>query len=285
MDWKTILASGVVAAIVAGIFELWKQKSSNTARYVIEQRELWRDKIRKIADEIYSSNKENVGDILVDLKTRINPYGRFDEFVYIESHQRKGLKRKEKKQLTEKENKQEEYYLKDSHIWRIIDKLEKNLEFEKSKSIIIEYLSALVKFDWERTKLESSINKKMLISIFAEIFSLLLMVFNFGEITSSNIIVLIVFSIIYALPISSAVLLSSQTVLIKKNHFRMTLKIFLWVIIFFGIMDIIAGLTDNVILIWSSVFSLIASMFIMSATEERARVIEEYICFLEKIDC
>ena len=240
MDWKTILASGVVAAIVAGIFELWKQKSSNTARYVIEQRELWRDKIRKIADEIYSSNKENVGDILVDLKTRINPYGRFDEFVYIES---------------------------------------------QSKSIIIEYLSALVKFDWERTKLESSINKKMLISIFAEIFSLLLMVFNFGEITSSNIIVLIVFSIIYALPISSAVLLSSQTVLIKKNHFRMTLKIFLWVIIFFGIMDIIAGLTDNVILIWSSVFSLIASMFIMSATEERARVIEEYICFLEKIDC
>lgn len=72
MDWKTLLASGVIAAIVSGLFEVLKQKNSNTARYVIEQRELWREKIRDISNEIYLSNEETIRAVLVELKTRIN---------------------------------------------------------------------------------------------------------------------------------------------------------------------------------------------------------------------
>ena len=44
MDWKTILTSTVIAAIISGLFAIIQQKNSTTARYVIEQREEWREK-------------------------------------------------------------------------------------------------------------------------------------------------------------------------------------------------------------------------------------------------
>lgn len=139
--------------------------------------------------------------------------------------QKKRIKKKVKIQLNTMEDNQEAYYLNDAHIWKVIDKLESNVEYEKNKSLLIDYLSCLVKFDWERAKIESSINKKTIFSIFVEILSVALMIFNFGNITSSNIIALVVFLIIYALPILSVVLLT-QSMLIKKSYFRMVLKMF-----------------------------------------------------------
>lgn len=164
MDWKTILTSSVIAAVISGIFAIIQQKNSTTARYVIEQREEWREKIRGIADEIYSSDEKTIKKFLVKLKTRINPYGKFCEFVRINTHDIKEIKRKNKKQFISKETQQEEYYLKDGHIWHVIKKLENGIDFDQNKDILIDYLTYLVKFDWERAKIESIINKKMLFS-------------------------------------------------------------------------------------------------------------------------
>lgn len=60
MDWKTILTSTVIAAIISGLFAIIQQKNSTTARYVIEQREEWREKIRDLADDIFFGNTDTM---------------------------------------------------------------------------------------------------------------------------------------------------------------------------------------------------------------------------------
>lgn len=102
MDWQTILTSGVIAAIVAGIIELVKLSNSNKTRYIIQQREKWREDIRVLADEIQLTNYVNIKIPLTRLKTRINPYGEFLECPENIHFDRK-MTQKEKKRLRKEE--------------------------------------------------------------------------------------------------------------------------------------------------------------------------------------
>lgn len=162
MEWENILPSTIIAAVVTGIIELVKMNNSNKATYIISQREEWREKIRDIADDIYKADQKNIGVSLTKLKTRINSYGTVKEKIY-----------------SDKERANREYYLKDGHIYEVIKKLEDkktNSDFKKQKSKLIDYLTLLLKFDWERAKIESSTNGITVISWILEIIAIVLLI-------------------------------------------------------------------------------------------------------------
>lgn len=162
MEWENILPSTIIAAVVTGIIELVKMNNSNKATYIISQREEWREKIRDIADDIYKADQKNIGVSLTKLKTRINSYGTVKEKIY-----------------SDKERANREYYLKDGHIYEVIKKLEDkktNSDFKKQKSKLIYYLTLLLKFDWERAKIESSTNGITVISWILEIIAIVLLI-------------------------------------------------------------------------------------------------------------
>ncbi|WP_297141937.1 hypothetical protein [uncultured Eubacterium sp.] len=143
MNWDTILASGVIAALITGILSfisaLMKSNKEGKLSRITDERKMWRDEIRQIAQEISiidvndldnPKSKNRFSELLTKLKVRINSRG-FD-----------------------KEN-----ILQDSHIWKSIINLEEKdtctkLEIDK----LIHYLSALLKYDWERSKMEISVN-------------------------------------------------------------------------------------------------------------------------------
>lgn len=143
MNIKTIMASCVIAALITGILSfisaLMKSNKEGKLSRITDERKMWRDEIRQIAQEISiidvndldnPKSKNRFSELLTKLKVRINSRG-FD-----------------------KEN-----ILQDSHIWKSIINLEEKdtctkLEIDK----LIHYLSALLKYDWERSKMEISVN-------------------------------------------------------------------------------------------------------------------------------
>lgn len=143
MDIKTILASGVIAALITGILSfisaLMKSNKEGKLSRITDERKMWRDEIRQIAQEISmidvndldkQKNKNHFSELLTKLKVRINSRGFHKENI-----------------------------LQDSHIWKSIINLENRntctkLEIDK----LIHYLSALLKYDWERSKMEVSVN-------------------------------------------------------------------------------------------------------------------------------
>lgn len=155
---SAVLSSTVISAVINNYFNLKQHNNTNSLKYITEERQKWREKIRDIAKNIeayqYSSDdkdKQKLKEILVELKVNINPYG------------------KENKQKNKNTEDKEKEYLKDAHIWEVISTLEKEQEkqgeqnknkFSKNKGKLIDYLSCLLKYDWERAKYE--VGKKSL---------------------------------------------------------------------------------------------------------------------------
>lgn len=141
-----ILSSTVLASLVSSSITFAINKKNASLQHITSERKEWRIEIRKISEEIHKADKENIGLILVKLKTRINAYGNYSNDT-----------------------------TKDSHIWAIIKQIETSktdLEFGKKKIMLIDYLSLLLKYDWERSKNEIVGNKKLLHKILLFISSL-----------------------------------------------------------------------------------------------------------------
>lgn len=126
----TILTSTVISALVTVLAEYLNSRRANMLKYITEERKNWRDEMRKIVEDVETSNCDNIGMSITRLKVRINAYGCF---AYGNFH-------------------------KDGHIWEIIGQLEQKrvseVFFETKKRQLIEYISLLLKFDWERSKRE-----------------------------------------------------------------------------------------------------------------------------------
>jgi len=112
---------------------VFKNKVDNKLQYITSERAKWREEIREIAHRLQSAEKDEIDKILCELKVKINTYG-----------------------IANKDN-----VFQDAHIWKIIKTLEnpqgsnieeKENEIKKAKKILIEYLSCLLKHDWERSK-------------------------------------------------------------------------------------------------------------------------------------
>lgn len=122
-----ILASSVIASFISATVAYYQFKKNNQLVFITSERKEWRANIRSIAERIeLSKTYEDIEKQLVDLKVRINAYGRNSSDV-----------------------------MQDAHIWSTIDKLEKrDGDFQQLKKLLILYLSMLLKRDWERSKEE-----------------------------------------------------------------------------------------------------------------------------------
>lgn len=124
---EAILTSSVIAALVAAVVSVFSTERRISAEYVIQERKLWRDKIRTLASEIYKtltlSNAEEpkLGELRAEFSLLINPLDIMDEEILA---------------LISVNNK------------------EKANEFTRRVAL-------LLKHDWERAKHEASFLKKL----------------------------------------------------------------------------------------------------------------------------
>lgn len=126
---EMILASSLVATIVTVIFQFSANKKSDNLKYITSERMQWRQELRTIAEEIQSTDQQNIQSVLVKLKVRINAYGLSLPDICE----------------------------KDGHLWLIMRIMEKedNIErFELHKELLINFISLLLKQDWEKSKEE-----------------------------------------------------------------------------------------------------------------------------------
>lgn len=156
MDIQLVLEVSAIATVISAIISYLTFRRSSNLTYVTHERKEWREAIRKIAEDLEKTPYENRDNVLVKLKTRINAYG-YD-------------------------GKDE---VKDAHIWKLIKRMEKCEEAEDYiplKKRMAFYLSALLKYDWERSKREVYGNTLQFIGrIFAVVAFALLTVGLFQE--------------------------------------------------------------------------------------------------------
>lgn len=204
MDWKTILTSSVIAAFITGLITLISNysnhKNDSKTKYVTEERKNWRIEIREICEKLnIANNKDDVIIQLIKLKVKINAFGNTD--IYDEYYSKyndckfrdKDVDKKEhklssikklfnKKKTSGKSDKKginrnvliqlTKFFRNDGHIWKQIHKIESKDKFEKNDiSVLIEYLSYLLKYDWERSKSEVLINTQVLYARFVFVLS------------------------------------------------------------------------------------------------------------------
>lgn len=131
MNGQTILGSAVIAAIVSGGISFLINRRQGVLQYITGERKEWREALRKIVASLCNASYEDTLKLLGDLKIRINALGN------------DGISDK---------------YSNDSHIWKVINEVEqkslKQEELKKKQKQLIEYISILLKYDWERSKKE-----------------------------------------------------------------------------------------------------------------------------------
>lgn len=127
MEVQFVLEISAIALIISAIMSYITFRKSSSLTYITQERKEWRENIRKISEDMEGCSYKKRNQVLVKLKTRINVYG----------YMRNGE-------------------LNDAHIWKVIDQIEccTQKEYDILKEKLICYLSALLKYDWERSKKE-----------------------------------------------------------------------------------------------------------------------------------
>jgi len=124
MDLSTVLGSGVVAGLVAGLVTLRTTERKIAIENITQQRKLWRDKVREKSLEISKAYKGKDGSKLEEL------YGEFQLILNPEDNDDKS----------------------------ILDTLWEMQQTSENNDLIVEFtekLALLLKHDWERAKLEA----------------------------------------------------------------------------------------------------------------------------------
>lgn len=125
---NTIMESAVIVALITSAVSLWTNLRSSTQKHITSERSVWRNEIRKIGEQIGKTDGQGLKTLLDRLKLRINAYGKNSEGDYIH----------------------------DSHLWETINSLKSSTEsmIPYLKECLVEMLSLLLKYDWERAKTE-----------------------------------------------------------------------------------------------------------------------------------
>lgn len=136
MSIEIVLSSVVLSAIVSGVITYMIANKKTRLQYITDERKKWRDKIRKIAENLHNVSYADTLSILTELKVRLNAFGA---------------------------NENSKNYSKDIHIWQIISEIEETslnkLQLKEKQEQLIEYLALLLKTDWEKSKREIRGNK------------------------------------------------------------------------------------------------------------------------------
>lgn len=154
MDIQLVLEMSALVALVSAVISYVTFRKSSGLVYVTQERKEWRDSIRLIAEKLETCTYKKRHSVLVQLKTRINAYG------------------------MEGDDK-----IQDAHIWRMIRQMETctKKEFDDLKKEIILYLSALLKYDWERSKKEVYGNVIKFVGLVFLVLALFLSVLEVGQ--------------------------------------------------------------------------------------------------------
>ena len=124
----------VVSSIVAAIFSVLTNRKKEYIDNITKERKQWREKLRKIAEEITGAENKKQFQIAIEkLKVRVNPYGQSTSLFFD-----------------------------DSYIWELIDGFKSENEedeaqfdekkLDKKKSELVSLISCVLKHDWERVK-------------------------------------------------------------------------------------------------------------------------------------
>lgn len=131
VDMKTLLGSAVIAAICSGLISYIISRREGNLHYITGERKDWREKMRSIVRRLKGASYKETLKIMTELKVRINALGN------------NGISVK---------------YSDDAHIWQVINDLENEKPakqiLELKQKQLIEYISLLLKSDWERSKKE-----------------------------------------------------------------------------------------------------------------------------------
>lgn len=201
MTWEIILGSTVIAAICSGIVSILIATKSNSLQYITSDRKEWREEIRNIAKNLHGAKYKKSLLILTELKVRINAFGKYPN---------------------------DKDYIEDSHIWEMIDEIEageNTFLFESQKKILVNYLSLLLKYDWERSKEEVRGNSNRIIAYIFFVMSSMSMAIpcylglKDGKINMIDSIFFIVFILLMLLLINWTIIINmvGEFRTIKKN--------------------------------------------------------------------
>lgn len=122
----TLLSGAGIGATLSAILVFFSNSKRNQLDYITKERSDWRKLLKNIIYDL-NCNENDFSEVIVRLKSQINPYGYNLELKY-----------------------NEEYYLQDGHIWDLLEKS----DLENKKEDLIYFLELLLKFDWERSKNE-----------------------------------------------------------------------------------------------------------------------------------
>lgn len=186
---------GFISGIIALFVSVFINKSDAKLKYITNERKEWREKIREIAANLQSEeNIFKIENILCELEVRINPYG-----------------------IKDKDN-----IFKDGHIWRIIEVLKKCKDYDRrkeNKEVLIKYLSCLLKYDWERSKIEVVGSKSLILySILSIVFPIVMYGNYYLEKGEQSIDIHIICSIV--LIIGTISIINLIYIILQKKHLR-----------------------------------------------------------------
>lgn len=150
MEMFELLMSSVVIVAIIG----WLQgNKENKLSYITGERGIWRKELKECMASFQTSDIKDLDVWLVRLKINLNGYGchnsgEYPEDMYLD-------------------------FFRDEHIWKLIDSLETELrksdcseeKVNRDKEKIVQCVTILLKFDWERSKREVKVNKTVFISL------------------------------------------------------------------------------------------------------------------------
>lgn len=128
----TLLSGAGLGAIISAILVFLNNSKRNQIDYITKERAEWRKQLKIILEQL--KDNENRNSALIQLKSQINPFGKNMDIKYSKP-----------------------YYMKDGHIWDILDSHE--IDYE----ILSLYIELLLKYDWERSKQEIKFNPSTLL--------------------------------------------------------------------------------------------------------------------------
>lgn len=159
---STLLTSSVVAAIVSGVVSFMQFERGNSIKHITGERSAWRIEMKTAIVNLRKAfaedpNSFEVEEALACIETRLNPYGKHSREVVLTDFKRV-------EDLTRQASEETLYFFRDGHVWRAFEKF-KSERSTSSLDDLIDYLTMLLKYDWERSKSEILANKYWVLSI------------------------------------------------------------------------------------------------------------------------
>lgn len=216
-----IFSSTVLTTVITAIFNLFINKNKDSIENITKERKTWRDEMRGIAVSIRKSKTpEELLDASAELKVRINAYGMLRKFI------------------------SEQQFLFDSHIWKQILQKDLNDEtfcdnnLENTKEYLVNAISCLLKYDWERSKSEIKGNVQLRSVIFSFATSLLMYSvrwFYFYQLGAGKVIDYLAYLVCFVFIFAVAVFMIN-----KSDKWKLpALRFSIWKIFWLGVVTIV----------------------------------------------